>query len=216
MAKKYYAVKNGNGGVSGIYLTWEECKAQVNGVSGVLYKSFPTLEEAEAFLSGGELAKTAEPKKAPSSRVPITEIPNKEGAAIAYVDGSYNKATKEYSCGAVLFYQGRRVDFSEKFNDPSLAEMHNVAGEIMGAETVIRYCIENDIPELEIYHDYRGVAQWAIGGWKANKPGTQAYAEFCRGACAHLKLSFVEVQGHSGDTWNDEADRLAKAALGLA
>lgn len=212
MAKKYYAVKNGSGGVSGIYLSWPECKAQVDGVSGVRYKSFPTLEEAEAFLSGEELAKIS-PNKAPSNS--SGEIPHKEGAAIAYVDGSYNKLTKEYSCGAVLFYQGRRVDFSEKFDDASLAEMHNVAGEIKGAETVITYCIEHGIAELEIYHDYRGVAQWAIGGWKANKPGTKAYADFCQRARQQLKLSFVEVQGHSGDVWNDEADRLAKAALGI-
>lgn len=215
MAKKYYAVKNGNGGVSGIYTSWPECKAQVDGVSGVRYKGFQTLEEAEAFLRGENSAKTAESMKAPSSNVSKDVIPNKEGVAIAYVDGSYNKSTKEYSCGAVLFYQGKRMDFSEKFSDPELAEMHNVAGEIMGAETVIKYCIENSIPEVEIYHDYRGVAQWAIGGWKANKRGTQDYAEFCRKAAAYLKFSFVEVRGHSGDTWNDEADRLAKAALGL-
>lgn len=212
MAKKYYAVKNGNGGVSGIYLTWPECKAQVDGVSGVLYKGFATLEEAEAFLNGGSAATV---QKAPSNTVPKSEIPDKNGVAIAYVDGSYNKATKEFSCGAVLFYKGKRVDFSEKFSDPALAEMHNVAGEIKGAETVMKYCIENDIPEIEIYHDYRGVGQWATGGWKANKEGTKAYAEFCRHAAAYLKFSFIEVRGHSGDTWNDEADRLAKAALGI-
>lgn len=212
MAKKYYAVKNGNGGVSGIYLSWPECKAQVDGVSGVRYKGFATLAEAEAFINGDDGTRIA-PTKAPSDK--SGEIPNRDGAAIAYVDGSYNKSTGEFSCGAVLFYQGERVDFSQKFNDSSLAEMHNVAGEIKGAETVITYCIEHGITELEIYHDYRGVAQWAVGGWRANKPGTQAYAEFCRRARAKLKLSFVEVQGHSGDVWNDEADRLAKAALGI-
>ena len=50
MAKKYYAVKNGKDGLSGVYLTWEDCKAQVEGVSGARYKGFSTLEEAEAFM----------------------------------------------------------------------------------------------------------------------------------------------------------------------
>ena len=204
MAKKFYAVKNGKNGVSGIYLTWEECKAQVEGVSGVSYKSFPTAEEAAAFLSG----------EAPAAKK--EEIPNKPGVAVAYVDGSYQDFTREFSCGAVLFYEGKRTDFSQKFDRADLAEMHNVAGEIMGAVTVMRYCVQNGIPAIEIYHDYEGVAKWATGAWKANKPGTQAYANFCRKARERLQISFFKVRGHSGDTWNEEADKLAKAALGIS
>ncbi|GKX30968.1 hypothetical protein SH1V18_34480 [Vallitalea longa] len=34
MGKKHYAVKVGK--VTGIYSTWDECKAQVEGVSGAL------------------------------------------------------------------------------------------------------------------------------------------------------------------------------------
>ena len=204
MAKKFYAVKNGRGGVSGIYLTWDECRAQVEGVSGVQYKSFPTAEEAAAFLNG----ETAAERQA--------EIPNKPGVAIAYVDGSYQDSTKEFSCGAVLFYEGKRTDFSQKFDRADLAEMHNVAGEIMGAVQVMRYCVQNGIPAVEIYHDYEGVGKWATGAWKANKPGTQAYANFCRKARERLNISFFKVRGHSGDTWNEEADKLAKAALGIS
>lgn len=33
----------------GIYNTWEECKAVVDGYPGAQYKSFKTREEAEAF-----------------------------------------------------------------------------------------------------------------------------------------------------------------------
>ena len=38
MANKYYAVKVGK--TPGIYQTWDECKANVDGFSGALYKSF--------------------------------------------------------------------------------------------------------------------------------------------------------------------------------
>ena len=49
MAKqKYYAVRQGR--KPGIYTTWDECKAQVDGIASI-YKSFPTLEEAEAFMN---------------------------------------------------------------------------------------------------------------------------------------------------------------------
>ena len=210
MAKKYYAVKNGRGGLSGIYLTWEDCKAQVEGVPGVQHKSFSTLEEAEAFLAGEA---PAAPKKAEKKEP--APMPFKEGVAVAYVDGSFRSDTGEFGAGAVLFWEGEKVEFSQKNDDPDMAEMHNVAGEIMGAVLVIRWCLERQIPAVEIRHDYEGVGKWATGQWKANKPGTQAYARFCAGARQRIGLSFVKVKGHSGDTWNDEADRLAKAALGI-
>jgi ribonuclease HI len=47
MKKKYYAVKVGK--TPGIYETWEECSANVTGFPGAIYKSFGTIEEAEAF-----------------------------------------------------------------------------------------------------------------------------------------------------------------------
>ena len=194
--KKFYAVIGGREGTT-IYSSWDACKAQVIGVKGVIYKGFPTLEEAEIFLSGGTAAQT---------------LPQ-EGLAVAYVDGSYYKG--EFSCGAVLFYEGEQVEFSKKFDDKDMAAMHNVAGEIMGALTAIEYCLEKGIPALEIHHDYEGVAKWAQGQWKANRPGTIAYAAACRKAREKLKLGFVKVKGHSGDTYNDLADRLAKQALGI-
>lgn len=46
--KKYYAVQVGK--IPGIYGTWDECKAQTEGVSGAKYKSFPSLEEAERYM----------------------------------------------------------------------------------------------------------------------------------------------------------------------
>lgn len=196
--KKFYAVLGGRSG-DAIYTSWDACKAQVMGVKGVIYKGFPTRPEAEAFM---------EASSAPAEPLPL------EALAVAYVDGSYYGG--EFSCGAVLFYQGGQVEFSKKFADKDLAAMHNVAGEIMGALTVIDYCIEQGIPALEIHHDYEGVAKWALGQWKANKPGTIAYAAACQKAREKLRLHFVKVKGHSGDKYNDMADRLAKQALGLA
>lgn len=43
--KKIYVVWNGI--VPGIYKTWDECKAQVSGYDGAIYKSFTTLDEAQ-------------------------------------------------------------------------------------------------------------------------------------------------------------------------
>ena len=122
MGKKYYAVKIGKDG-DGIYETWEDCKAQVHGVKSVVYKGFPTRAEAEEFFGPG---------RGVCHRGGSPGEPGTGRGAVAYVDGSFSKQTGEFACGAVLFWQGERLLFSKKYNDPDLAEMHNVAGEILG------------------------------------------------------------------------------------
>lgn len=47
MPGKYYAVKKGR--KPGVYQSWAECKAMVDGFPGAVYKSFKTREEAVAF-----------------------------------------------------------------------------------------------------------------------------------------------------------------------
>lgn len=45
---KFYAVKRGR--IPGIYMTWKECQNQVEGFKNNRYKSFETVEEAEAWI----------------------------------------------------------------------------------------------------------------------------------------------------------------------
>ncbi|GAA5842167.1 hypothetical protein JCM3766R1_000024 [Sporobolomyces carnicolor] len=47
----FYAVRVGR--EPGVYLTWEQCSAQVKGYSGCIHKKFPTFEEAQAFVGRG-------------------------------------------------------------------------------------------------------------------------------------------------------------------
>lgn len=197
MAKKFYAVKIGK--TPGVYETWGECQNQINGFSGAVYKGFATKEEALAFV-GEDSGKQEDPG---------------ETLATAYVDGSYDSATNAFSYGMVLFYEGQELHFSKKYDDNDLAEMHNVAGEIKGAEAAMRYCLDHDISSVTIYHDYEGIAKWCNGDWKARKAGTIAYANFYKEASSKVYIRFVKVKGHSGDQYNELADKLAKEALGF-
>ncbi len=135
--------------------------------------------------------------------------------AVAYVDGSYNVATGEYACGVVLFHKGHTEYFSRKFSDPERATMRNVAGEIEGSMCAMNYCLEREIPSLAIYYDYEGIEKWCTGAWKANKEGTIAYRDFYRKASQLVRIQFVKVKGHSGNKYNDLADKLAKQAIGI-
>lgn len=204
MAKKYYAVRKGK--VPGIYMTWNDCKAQVDGFSGAEYKSFPSIKEAALYVEGGNDESVSANMQ---DGIPVTD----EFNAVAYVDGSYNQATGEFSYGVVMFHNGKELHFSEKQDDKGLAEMRNVAGEIKGAQCAMRYAVEHGCKTLIIYHDYEGIAKWCTGAWNANKEGTKDYKAYFDSISDRVKISFVKVKGHSGDLYNDKADELAKKAV---
>lgn len=66
--QKYYAVRRGK--KPGIYLTWPECKAQVDGFAGARYKSFTDRTQAQAFLEGQDsYSKTSSTKKTTKAKV---------------------------------------------------------------------------------------------------------------------------------------------------
>lgn len=54
MAKKFYAVQRGR--TPGVYVSWADCEKQVKGFSGAVYKSFPTMAEAEEFMRSGSVS----------------------------------------------------------------------------------------------------------------------------------------------------------------
>ena len=52
-----------------------------------------------------------------------------------------------------------------------------------------------------------------MGGWKAKTELTQKYACFMQEYMKRLTIVFQKIAAHTGDRYNEEADRLAKAAL---
>ena len=60
-----------------------------------------------------------------------------------------------------------------------------------------------------------GIEKWAVGEWKTNKEGTKEYKEYYDSIKDKLKVVFVKIKAHAGNKYNEEADRLAKKALGI-
>lgn len=204
MAKKYYSVRVGK--TPGIYHTWDECKAMVDGYPGAKYKGFASLAEAEDFLNGVVYAKTET----------VEEKPLEMTAQVyAFVDGSYNSATGVYGYGGFLVADGEKYVLQGAGDNEEAASMRNVAGEILGSMAAVKKAIELGLKELTIYYDYMGIEMWATGGWKRNKAGTIAYYEFMQQVKSQIAITFVKVKGHSGVDGNEEADRLAKVAVGI-
>ena len=132
---------------------------------------------------------------------------------IAYVDGSFDAKTRVYGAGAIVYWEGGVERLRRSGADPDLAAMHNVAGEILAAMAAVEFAKAHGAQRIVIHHDYEGIARWPRGDWKTGRPGTKAYAETMREAGESLKIEFAKVLAHSGNTWNDEADRLAKEAV---
>ena len=121
MAKvKYYGVKKGL--VPGVYTSWDECKAQVDGFSGAEYKSFKTEAEAHDYVNIEKendekenndhvldlvdmgICYTAVPKS--ESKETAESVVSKDDnfdKPYAFVDGSFNPDTGVYGYGGYLF-----------------------------------------------------------------------------------------------------------------
>ncbi len=217
MSKKYYAVAEGK--TPGIYLSWEACKQQVDQVSGAKYKSFSALEDAKVFMEEAGISSYSieEAEEAPIGENTVETNPVSTGTRlIAYVDGSYDPDQKKYAYGCALVLPEEVVTLNGSGEDSDYVEMRNVAGEILGSERAVLWAIEHGYREVVIYYDYEGIEKWANDVWKANKAGTIRYKEFIAEKRKEISISFQKVAAHTGVTYNEMADRLAKGALGLS
>lgn len=217
--KKVYAVKKGK--KTGLFYSWSECSDATNGYPGAEFKGFGTEAEARAYLEGepaglerpGKQKKTDEQKKAEEEAGTHTEqIP--ENQVTAYVDGSFDEAIGRYSFGCILLIPGGKI-IKEwgNGNEPDSLAIRNVAGEMLGAMYAAQWALVNGYQIIEIRYDYEGIEKWATGAWKANNELTKKYAVFMQRKQTQIRISFRKVKAHTGDCYNEQADRLAKAAL---
>ena len=206
--KKIYAVRKGK--TTGIFYSWDECSASVNGYPGAEYKSFTTKEEANSYLGNSFAIQIEEEKKAQKN----TALDGTESTLTAYVDGSFDPSIGKYAFGCILLTpEGEIIRESGNGQDPESLAIRNVAGEMLGAMYAVQWAVNHGYPSLTIYYDYEGIAKWAQGDWKAKNKRTQQYAEFMNGKRSYIQLSFQKVKAHSGDHYNEEVDKLAKSAL---
>lgn len=208
--KKYYAVKRGK--TEGIFESWPDCQKQIDGVSGAIYKSFATLDEARAFLS----EKDSTPVEVADAVIHEDEVEEIDPIfhLIAYVDGSYAEDIGKYAFGCVIITPGgEEIYESGSNNDPASILLRNVAGEMLGAMYAIKWAITNGYKSIDLYYDYQGIEKWATHEWKAKNPLTSKYVKFMDDSAQNLKINFFKVAAHTGVKYNEKVDRLAREAL---
>lgn len=135
-----------------------------------------------------------------------------------YVDGSFKSINGHDLVGAayvVINKDGSTVERKVAKEYETGTHSWNVTGELNAVYGAVAYALQNNISEIDIYHDLEGSAFWANKTWKAKKPETQKYANYMQRVQSEkdLTINFIKVKGHSGNMFNEVADKLAGEAI---
>lgn len=151
MKKKYYVVWEGRS--KGIFDSWNECKAQIDGFPNAVYKSFPSLEQAEQALQGesNEYIGKNIAEQLPADVLERIGAPLQESIS---VDGAWNTAT------GMVEYQGVHTGTGEKlFRVGPLEDGTNNIAEFLAIVHALALCHKNGT-EFPIYSDSRNAIGW--------------------------------------------------------
>ena len=188
--QKFYAIKTPE--ESKIVMTWAECEKLTHGVKGVLFKSFASRAEAEAWISG-------------------MEAPVPAGLRV-FVDGSFSPDFPK--SGWAFVVTENDVEIARGSGITAFdAESRNIDGEVMASYQAMRWLDSNDKTGT-ICHDYEGIARWAKGEWQAKSNIAKRYVAAAK-PYLH-RVSFEKVAAHTGVKWNELVDQLAKDAIARA
>ena len=133
---------------------------------------------------------------------------------IAYVDGSFDVSVGRYGFGCVLILpDGKITERCGSNINPDSAKLRNVTGEMLGAMYAVKWAILHGFEQIHICYDYSGIEYWATGAWKAKNDLTKKYASSMRSWFEKIEISFEKISAHTGEQYNEAADRLAKKAI---
>lgn len=127
-----------------------------------------------------------------------------------YTDGAYSSVKDQMGIGIVILKNDRPIlEYSKMFSEGTNNKAE-VAAMIIGLKL-----IKNPIDSLTVISDSMYCVGCASLGWKRKK-NVKLWEEFdkqferVKQLCPSIE--FKHVKGHSGDKWNERADKLAVAA----
>ena len=188
---KYYAVKKGK--KTGIYTTWNDCQLQVNGFSGAKFKSFKHYDEALSYLNDN------------SNNQKIDE-----NSSIIYTDGSCINKKGGF---AVVDVHNNNIKYGpvpDNVCTNNIAELY----------AIYQALIDKIGCKITLYTDSnyslscltKWANDWQKNGWKTSNNKDVANKKLIEDILHLIKLnnvSIFHVYGHSGNKYNEIADKYA-------
>ena len=163
-------------------------------------------------------AKKAGPTRAKSKRIGnVSDCP--PDTLCCYVDGSFNDRIPNYSYGIICILNDAIIHSAGGIGKNTEAiSMRQIAGELLGAMQALVYARRNGYARVVVFHDYKGVSLHADGTWKRTNPFSVTYYDWMQAFFRNnpdMSVDFRKVGAHSGNQYNELADVLAKAAVGM-
>ncbi|MDT8378287.1 MAG: ribonuclease HI [Desulfotignum sp.] len=216
---KFYAVAAGR--TTGIFTSWPEARAQVDGFPGAVYKSFKTREQALDFLADPVLGtgrnKTASKRK-PRHTLSDTDLP--EGTIVVYTDGSaignpgpggYGVVIQEHPDGPVKELSGGYRHTTN--NRMEMTAVIKALETLQGTDSPV--VLHSDSRYVVDALTRRWASGWEKRGWKRANGQPALNADLwdrLLPLARSLDIRFVWVKGHSGNPLNERCDELANSA----
>ncbi|XP_021569905.1 ribonuclease H1 isoform X3 [Carlito syrichta] len=198
--RMFYAVRRGRR--TGVFLTWDECRAQVDRFPAARFKKFATEDEAWAFVRNS------------------TSPGGSEGDfVIVYTDGCCSSNGRRRARAGIGVYWGPGHPLNVGIRLPG--RQTNQRAEIHAACKAIEQAKAQNISKLVLYTDsmftINGITNW-VQGWKKNGWRTSTGKEvinkedfvMLEKLTQGMDIQWMHVPGHSGFRGNEEADRLAR------
>ncbi|MCJ0933017.1 viroplasmin family protein [Virgibacillus halodenitrificans] len=210
--RKYYVVSEGH--ETGIYDNWEDCKKQINGYPGAVYKSFKTQIEAEKFISvHGE---NVEKENKIEDYDLEVEKDLENNRLVIFTDGSYSggeNPASGYGC-VIITPEKEEHEISNNVYTNRYKTTNNIGPEVLGVLEALKWALANEYKLVTIYPDLELIGKWANGDYKAKSPISKLFLrELNDKYKIALDIKFKWVPGHKGIKYNERADLLAKEAI---
>ncbi|QYJ87603.1 ribonuclease H family protein [Shewanella mesophila] len=226
MATKYYVVWAGR--ETGIFTSWPQTKALVDGFAGARYKSFKTEAEAKAAFGKGSSRQTKSPTKT------VTKTATKSVSATSaiansdvdiYTDGGCEPNPGKAGSGLALYRHGKLSELWYGLYNPNgtnnTAELNALYQALLIAKTELEQGHSVHI-HSDSQYSINCITNWAYGwkakGWKRKTAGDIANLTIIQSAHALYdslkeKLIISHVAAHVGIEGNELADRMSIYAV---
>lgn len=126
-----------------------------------------------------------------------------------YADGACRNNQSENNVGAygvVLLYKGHKKELSKAFKNTTNNKM-----ELMAVIEALKALKRYDLP-VDIYTDSQYVVNTMTMGWRRNA-NQELWEELDNLVDKCASVIFIKVKGHSGDKYNELADKLCNSAM---